>query len=273
MFNDGYCVLVLEEEKRMNILHIVPYGVFMPTYINGYEIREGYNHIFFVYGPKANQKERENFMICAENVQYSESIDENIEEVYKISQIVVIQCIPENINNLKLLNRLNKAYKCKVIVVPWGRDLFKTSDVYRKLTSEEIFILDNLKQELLDTAYYIIGSKKVAQFLEKEYKIKGNVTWFNALNASDLNSDKAELINNSEINVMVGNRGTITSQHHDVFLKLMPIKKYINNIVCPLSYGNNDYMQTVDDYGEKLFKEKWHPIKNWIPKEQYLKYL
>ncbi len=45
-------------------------------------------------------------------------------------------------------------------------------------------------------------------------------------------------------------------------------------IICPLSYGGeNNYVREVEDYGKKLFGNKFIPLKNFIPPGEYAKIL
>ena len=72
-------------------------------------------------------------------------------------------------------------------------------------------------------------------------------------------------------NIMVGNCSIPNYNHRDVF-KLLKGIKGINerDIVVPLSYGNKQYGDSIVCKGEAMFGNRFKPIREVMPKEEYL---
>lgn len=133
--------------------------------------------------------------------------------------------------------------------------------------------------------------KKTSEFIELfsiklgEYKpIQGNskinreCTGF----AGSLTFNKQELYNmistptyglkeklNVKKLVFVGNSSTLENNHIDVFYKLRQLKNQDFAIVCPLSYGSEEYAKKLIMVGKKWFKERFHPLMDCMSEKEY----
>ncbi|PSG86516.1 TDP-N-acetylfucosamine:lipid II N-acetylfucosaminyltransferase [Aurantibacter aestuarii] len=69
--------------------------------------------------------------------------------------------------------------------------------------------------------------------------------------------------------ILVGNSGTLTNNHLDVFKKIY--YENLNNytILCPLSYGDKVYIEKIKIKGKFYFKDYFSPITNFLPLEDY----
>jgi hypothetical protein len=80
-----------------------------------------------------------------------------------------------------------------------------------------------------------------------------------------------DLINKtcSENSIIIGNSCSFTGNHIDVFSKLKDLN--INNkIIVPLSYsGNSRYKNKVINYGNSIFGERFNPITQYLPLNEY----
>lgn len=81
------------------------------------------------------------------------------------------------------------------------------------------------------------------------------------------------LVNNKEHKhrVIVGNSATRTNNHHEVFQYL---KKYLNlyddfEIICPLSYGDEQYRNEIIRIGENIFGNSFVPILQSMDYTEY----
>lgn len=72
------------------------------------------------------------------------------------------------------------------------------------------------------------------------------------------------------LGILVGNSATATNRHFYVFEKLAPYKDRNIVIYCPLSYGDRAYAEAVADKGTAMFGEKFVPLFDFLPYEQYL---
>ena len=59
----------------------------------------------------------------------------------------------------------------------------------------------------------------------------------------------------------------------EILEKLQHLKKEDFTIVCPLSYGDEEYAKKVIEYGKEIFGEKFVPITNFMTLEEYMEFL
>lgn len=77
-----------------------------------------------------------------------------------------------------------------------------------------------------------------------------------------------ENISKEKFSVLVGNSGDPANNHFDI-LDALKEKNFDNNIISPLSYGNNDYIKHVVRYGKDLFGQQFIPLLDFIPLVEY----
>lgn len=76
-----------------------------------------------------------------------------------------------------------------------------------------------------------------------------------------------------EINIQIGNSADPSNNHIEIFDKLLPFKDKNIRIYAPLSYGDKAYAKEVVSKGKDLFGDKFIALTNFMPFEQYLKFL
>lgn len=75
-------------------------------------------------------------------------------------------------------------------------------------------------------------------------------------------------------NILIGNSGTPTLNHIDVFYKINQTAIAASSkIVVPLSYGLNEYIDAVKTMGAELFGDSFYPLEDFIPLVEYNKVL
>lgn len=67
--------------------------------------------------------------------------------------------------------------------------------------------------------------------------------------------------------IYIGNSGDPTNNHIDV-LKLVRWETAYD-VVVPLSYGENDYIKLIYEKGKQLLKDRFKPVMDFLPKEEY----
>ncbi|MBR5372397.1 MAG: TDP-N-acetylfucosamine:lipid II N-acetylfucosaminyltransferase [Oscillospiraceae bacterium] len=75
------------------------------------------------------------------------------------------------------------------------------------------------------------------------------------------------------LRIIVGNSATDTNQHLDMFEKLAEYKNENIEIICPLSYGDSAYAETVIRTGRELFGDKFVPLTEFMDIETYYGYI
>ena len=75
-------------------------------------------------------------------------------------------------------------------------------------------------------------------------------------------------------NVMVGNSGYDTNHHFEIFDRLLDqAGEGLGKVYCPLSYGNQSYIQEVVARGTVCFGDKFVPLLDFLPMAQYMRIL
>lgn len=176
--------------------------------------------------------------------------------------------IPNIIDFLFLYQRFLK----KSNWVIWGWDLYKFQQ--EKKTFLQKFAEYRKKtviKELGELTTFVKGDYELAR---QWYGAKGDYNEClmypsNLYNSLDVSSKKET----STIVIQIGNSASRTNNHLGVLEKL---KKYAHEdikIICPLSYGDKKNAQAVISRGKQLFGEKFEPLVDFMPFEEYLQLL
>ena len=75
------------------------------------------------------------------------------------------------------------------------------------------------------------------------------------------------------INILVGNSADPSNNHLEVLDKLETYKQEDIKIYAPLSYGNPDHAKRVIQEGKKRFGDKFIPLTEMIPFQEYIEFL
>ena len=75
------------------------------------------------------------------------------------------------------------------------------------------------------------------------------------------------------VNILLGNSATPTNCHFDALEKLAHLKDSNIRIYAPLSYGNTAYADTVTQKAKEIFGDKFIPMRDFMPAEEYFKLL
>ena len=78
---------------------------------------------------------------------------------------------------------------------------------------------------------------------------------------------------NNTINIQVGNSADPSNNHLEALEKLLPFKEQDIAIYVPLSYGDEEHAQKVIKQGKEWFGDKFKPLIEFMPFDEYLKLL
>lgn len=159
--------------------------------------------------------------------------------------------------------------------VLWGGDLYGYSDPKITLKSK---ILEYIKSKVIRNMGYILTHIKGDYYLAKKvYKTKAKHLYtFMYLSNTFKNNEIFTGLNkgeNEKIYIQVGNSGDKRNYHKYVFNILEKYKEKNINIICPLAYGDKTYIQEISELGTKMFGDKFSPILELMPYEEYIKVL
>lgn len=75
------------------------------------------------------------------------------------------------------------------------------------------------------------------------------------------------------VNIQIGNSATSSNNHLEIFERLLPFRDQNITLFVPLSYGDQEYAKVVIKAGAEMFGEKFHPMIDFMPFDQYLTFL
>jgi hypothetical protein len=167
------------------------------------------------------------------------------------------------------LNLMGKNYCKRISIVNWGVPDF--SNQTRKSIIQRI--LFKITKNVLNNFRFVIALSSEDKIkIEKQYKLQ-NVIIAPYIRDSykEFNSIKKPLnVNNQPVRVMISHSGYEQNNHIHVFQLLERYKNENMQIICPLSYGNTEYVEKVKKEGKRIFNEKFIYIEELLSRDNYL---
>ena len=171
---------------------------------------------------------------------------------------------------VKCLLRLDLNFN-RIYWLLWGGDVYcymnekgRLRRLYRN------FIRKSLISKLKHGGSFIQGAVDKAkfwyQFTGEYHECMGYVSNTFSLDSKQISVESK----NAEWTVIVGNSGYKTNYHDEVFEILRcinyqtPIK-----LICPLAYGNKEYIENIVYRGKKLFGNSFVPLLNYLELNHY----
>jgi len=160
----------------------------------------------------------------------------------------------------------------KVYWIIWGGDLYRyrvaNDNVYNKLYEYiRIKVISRIKN-------FIVYMDEEFELLQKVYKSNGrhfkSFVYLSNLYHEVPNSNDAA---KNYINILVGNSGISTNNHILILDQLLKYKDKNIKIIAPLSYGDDEYIKKISEYGTNLFQSKFYPILDYIEYDKYIELL
>jgi hypothetical protein len=141
-------------------------------------------------------------------------------------------------------------------------------DYYHKETYSENHI-----RVMEKVGFLVTDINADAEFVRREYGAKGEHIRSLLYNSSVCSSFSFTRKKSSELKIILGHSGISDNQHIKYLNQLSQLKGNFN-IYCPLSYPErNDYIDNVLNLGNNLFGDRFKPMLDFMPKENYEKFL
>jgi hypothetical protein len=221
-------------------------------------------HLFFLIGNASNEYEMDPSI---ENVVWVESENQFVLlQIYlnKADKILLHGLYDLRIKQI-LFNQPWILKKCFWLM--WGGDLYfpeKQTWLHKQIIKNVKNVVTFIKQDY----QYLIDNYKVYPKLYTSFCYLSNV--FN----EDLYKTIFTMPKN-EIWLLVGNSADYTNRHEFIFDKLQHLINKNIKLITPLSYsfGDGNYRKKIIDLGYKLFGDKFNPLLEFLPYQDYLKIL
>lgn len=263
-----------------NVLHVFPYTIFAVNYVNSFLEDKKRNHMFYLSGDRDIMSKGEMIFKNDNSIIYgfNDNGYKRLEEVMRKSDIIVLQCIPERIEFSNKLAEVLEHIDTPLIIAPWGREILKTSDLYTSSNKDLIESIDQTKMYFVKKAHAILMDEYGYKCVKKIYGLssdKKRMLFNNARVVADYEIKSLRVIERKRkkhITVMVGHRGTASSNHEQGFNYLKSFNSKIN-VLCPLSIGEKKYIEHIIECGENLFENHFICLRKWMKKKEYFEYL
>jgi len=159
----------------------------------------------------------------------------------------------------------------KTYWIMWGADL------YGYLTPNKSWkqkIIEFCKKSIIKKiAHFITYNKGDYKLAQKWYGVKGKYHECFKYPSNLYKEYDIKPKDHTTIKIQIGNSADPSNNHIDVLKKLEKYKDEDIQIFVPLSYGNDEYAKEVIAYGEELFRDKFIPLREFMPFEKYLEFL
>lgn len=265
------------------------------------------NNIFLVFTEKTSEK----FNHITNSGPYVKRYNYKKEDINEILDLIGSKSIILHQLNPIFAKTINQIkHSVKVAWIVWGFDVYSLPKIipnlYAPITKQ--FLLKNKPATQIN---WFIKKNKVAR--ELFYKLKGQrdpysevfkaikrVDFFSTYIREDfdffskfydsktirfveasfsnidqyLAGNKKNRISEDATNIIIGNSNTLESNYLDVISKISETGKEFKEIYCVLSYGNNkDFKSKVISEGQKQLKDIFHPLTDFMSREQYIELL
>lgn len=136
------------------------------------------------------------------------------------------------------------------------------------------------KLEYIERIDYLVTSKKDIAEIELIKKLYPSCHAKHVIGGFDQNVDAAKNIivkyyysDERSLRILLGNSADPTNNHADTVNFFTRGRLKNSSIFAPLSYGNMHYADFVEQYMIKRLGNRFHPIRDYMPREEYIKFL
>ncbi len=256
-------------KSTQKILHIIPKEKFTKPYIDFVNNNfDRSNHSFLVTSGVnyVNIDEEENVKILSNHY---DGILTMLKSLNKMDKVIL-----HSLGGKKLLLALFFQpwilKKCNWVI--WGGDLYYYKYRQKSLKSNVYEFMR--KQVIKNLGGLITPIKGDYELARKWYGAKGDY-YYSFVYPSNLYKEY-NIPNTNQSNtkiIQIGNSATQTNNHLEVFEKLKLYKNEDIKIICPLSYGDSHIRNIVIKRGKEIFSDKFIPIIDFMPYNEYLNLL
>ena len=128
---------------------------------------------------------------------------------------------------------------------------------------------NSLKDFFLKLDYFCFWNHHDYHLFRKHFQTSAKYKYFiyyNVLNLSEVQHVKKE-----PLSILINHSASVTGNHLTVIKKLISLKgaRTLKRVVTPLNYGNKSVVNAVKNLGEFSFGNKYYPILDFLPKDDY----
>lgn len=254
------------------ILHIAGCDKFIPPFIEFVKKHFNFNeHEFLLTNGMATEELKPHSNVHLAKRGYFEQLKHYSRVVIKMHQAPKV--ILHGLFDLKLVVilffmpwLLKKCYW-----VMWGGDLYvyKIGKADWKWKCKEFFRRPVIRN-MGNFVGYTTGDYELAR---QWYGASGKYHRCFFYTSNMCNDIELSMPQHSTVNILVGNSADPSNNHLEVFNKIKLFQEEDIKIFVPLTYGKPDYAKKIVEEGERLFGNKFKPILDHMPFDEYIKFL
>ena len=254
------------------ILHIAPCDKFIPPFIEF--VKEHFDfkvHVFLLTGGMAQGqlKSYANVTLAERTIlERLKFYAQAIIKMHKAKKVIFHGLFDSKLVCILFLMPwlLKKCYW-----VMWGGDLYEYQLGKRNWAWEvkEFFRRPVIK----NMGYLVTGTQGDLELAREWYGAKGeHIKCFNY--PSNIYKEYYVKPKQHEgINILLGNSADPSNNHLELFDKLEPFKDKNIHIYAPMTYGNSEYAKMIIEQGKKSFGNKFYPLTEHMPFNEYFEFL
>jgi dTDP-N-acetylfucosamine:lipid II N-acetylfucosaminyltransferase len=166
---------------------------------------------------------------------------------------------------------LNQKYLQKSYWVIWGGDLY---DYTRKADSlRKRFVIFRKKTIIRKMKGFITYIKGDYELAKKWYSASGEYRECFMYPSNLYKEYDIPVKLHDTVNIQIGNSADPANNHLKILEKLEQYKDENIKIYAPLSYGDMEYAKMIADKGKETFGEKFVAMLDFMPFEEYMRFL
>lgn len=282
--------------KKMNI-HLMDDEKFIPRFITRFEKFHNYNFYIILNCKSDYSGFDENIILKGDrNVgNISQMIGNLISDIGEVNLFIHL------LDSFKaqVLFKLKKKNRFRIYWVFYGGDLYKKLNLYKNYRlidhSAELrepnnliklkkkiyqFINGDREQRIFEDIitqvdYFCFWNPYDYELLKSNFETKAKYKPFLYDHVLPLNDDNKGF-KKEDSGILLVNHSASSSGNHITILKALnkpELRKKINKIIVPLSYGPDHVKEVVINYGQRFFPNHFFPLKDFIEKEKYYQLL
>ncbi|HCL4449593.1 TPA: TDP-N-acetylfucosamine:lipid II N-acetylfucosaminyltransferase [Clostridium botulinum] len=149
----------------------------------------------------------------------------------------------------------------------------KSLNVLSKCTNERKSVIGKINNFLTVCIgdYELLTKKFIIDGIRKDF-IYPNPVEYDVLKNIICKSEEETFFkyqNYFENVILLGNSGDPSNNHLEILHRLEKFKDEDFCIICPLSYGDNEYISKIINIGKNLFGNKFIPLKKYLSSKEY----
>lgn len=105
------------------------------------------------------------------------------------------------------------------------------------------------------------------------YDFKVNYTYISKEKIKIMQGLQQEKKKNECLNILLGHSGSQLGNHKEGIKQLEKFRNENIKIYCPLSYGEKNYIKSIEEYGCEIFGDKFIPMHDYMSFNNYIEFL